>query len=68
MRGAHVQCVRSSGAEVPGRIEVVQLVVFVNDLGGMGVMICQSLVLVAIVGDAHGVGGLRGVGGNSGLR
>jgi len=28
----------------------------------MGVMICNSLILVAIVGDAHGVGG------NSGLR
>ena len=53
---AQVKRVGGVGAQLPGRIQVVQLVVLVDCSGGVRVVVSQALVDVAVVHD-----GLRGV-------
>ncbi len=53
---AHVKRVGGVGAQLPGWLQVVQLVVLVDCSGGVRVVVSQTLVDVAIMHD-----GLRGV-------
>ena len=53
--GAHVQRVGGGGADVPGGVQVVQLVVLVDDeLGAVGVVAAEGLVHVSIEDDGLG--------------
>ena len=48
---AHVKRVGGVGAQLPGWLQVVQLVVLVDCSGGVGIVVCEALVDVAVVDD-----------------
>ena len=58
--GAHVQSVGGSGAELPCRVQRVQLVVLAHMLLRVGVVTCEALVDVAVVDDGLGGVSVRG--------
>ena len=49
--GAHVQRIGRLGADLPGRVQVVQLVVFADGCCGMGIVVGKTFVDVAVVDD-----------------
>ena len=48
---AHVKRVGGVRAEFPGGVQAVKFVVFVDSLGGVGIVVCEALVDVAVVDD-----------------
>ncbi len=53
---AHVKRVGGFGAQLPGWVQIIQLVVLADCSGGVRIVVSQALVDVAVVHD-----GLRGV-------
>ena len=49
--GAHVQRVGGGGADVPGGVQGVQLVVLVHEVGAVGDVFAEALVHVAVEDD-----------------
>ena len=49
--GADVQRVGGGGADLPGGVQVVQLVVLLDELGAVGVVAAEGLVHVTIEDD-----------------
>ena len=58
---AHVKRVGGVGAQLPGWLQVVQLVVLVDCSGGVGIVVCEALVDVGV----PSIAGCRGAGGNA---
>ena len=57
--GTHVQSVRGSGAQLPCRVQRVQLVVLVDGCLRVGVVAREALVGVAVVDDGLWEGSAR---------
>ena len=56
VRGAHVQRISRFGADLPGGVEVVQIVVFVDCACGVRVMVGEGFVDDAVENNAPGGG------------
>ena len=56
---AHVKRVRGVRAEFPGGVQAVKFVVLVDSLGGVGIVVCEALVDVAVVDDGLPPAGVR---------
>ena len=48
---AHVKRIGGVGAEFPGGVQAVKFVVLVDNSGGVGIVVCEALVDVAVVDD-----------------
>ncbi len=57
---AHVQRVGRLGADLPVRVQVVKFVVLADDCFGMGIMVAEASVDVAVVDDGPGRRSRRG--------
>ena len=56
---AHVKRIGGVGAEFPGGIQAVKFVVLVDSSGGVGIVVCEALVNVAVVDDGLPPAGVR---------
>ena len=54
--GAHVQRVGRPVADFPGRVQVVKLAAFLDGCCGLGIVVGEAFVDVAIVDDGPGRG------------
>ena len=57
--GTHVQSVRGTGAQLPCRIQRVQLAALVDGCLRVGIVACEALVGVAVVDDGLWEGSAR---------
>ena len=48
---AHVKRIGGVGAEFPGGVQAVKFVVLADSSGGVGIVVCEALVDVAVVDD-----------------
>ena len=51
---AHVKRIGGVGAEFPGGVQAVKFVVLADSSGGVGIVVCEALVDVAVVFDGFG--------------
>ena len=56
---AHVKRVGGVGAEFPGGVQAAKCVVLVDYIGGVGIVVCEALVDVAVVNDGLPPAGVR---------
>ena len=65
---AHVKRIGGVGAEFPGGIQAVKFVVLVDSSGGVGIVVCEALVDVAVVDDGLPPAGVRATCAGWGIR